>query len=65
MKVFIQLETPSHKVELRRVIRLLFFNDQIDLSTTYLGLNLEYEAIQELKKAKVKYLKGQQSKVSS
>jgi hypothetical protein len=65
VKVFFQLETPSHKVELRRMIRLLFFHDRIDLSTTYLGLNLEYEETQELKKAKGKYLEDQQSKVSS
>ena len=63
--VFFQLETPSHKVELRRLMRLLYFNDRIDLSTTYLGLNLEFEEIQELKKAKIKYLEDQQSKVSS
>lgn len=46
-------------------MRLLFFNDRIDLSTTYLGLNLEYEDIQELKKAKIKYLEEQESKFSS
>ncbi|WP_139189895.1 MULTISPECIES: hypothetical protein [Rhodonellum] len=65
VKVFFQLETPSHKVELRRMMRLLFFHDRIDLSTTYLGLNLEFEEIQELKKAKIKYLEDQQSKFSS
>ncbi len=65
VKVFFQLETPSHKIELRKMIRLLFLNDRIDLSTTYLGLNLEYEEIQELKKAKIKYLEDQQSKFSS
>ncbi len=47
------------------MMRLLFFHDGIDLSTTYLGLNLEYEEIQELKKAKIKYLEDQQSKFSS
>ena len=26
VKVFFQLETPSHKVELRRMMRLLFFS---------------------------------------
>jgi len=36
VKVFFQLESPSHKVELSRMIRLLFFHDRIDLSTTYL-----------------------------
>lgn len=40
------------------MIRLLFFHDRIDHFTTYLELNLEYEAIQELKKAKVKYLEN-------
>ncbi|MGY6523511.1 MAG: hypothetical protein ACXIUD_17400 [Mongoliitalea sp.] len=65
VKVFFQLESPSQKVELSRMIRLLFFNDRIDLSTTYLGLNLEYKEIQELKKAKIKYLENQQSKYSS
>lgn len=64
-KFFFQLETPSHKVELRRMMRLLFFHDRIDLSTTYLGLNLEYEEIQELKKAKIKHLEEQQSNFSS
>jgi hypothetical protein len=65
VKVFFQLESPSHKVELRRMMRLLFFHNRIDLSSTYLGLNMEYEEIQELKKAKIKYLEGQQSKFSS
>lgn len=60
VKVFFQLETPSHKVEVRRIMRLLFFNDRIDLSTTYNGLHLEYEEIQELKMAKIKYLEEQQ-----
>jgi len=46
-------------------MRLLFLNDRIDLSTTYLGLNLEYEEIQELKNSKIKYLEDQQSKFSS
>lgn len=55
VKVFFQLETPSHKVELKRMMRLLLFHDRIDLSTTYLGLNLDYEEIQKLKKAKAKY----------
>jgi hypothetical protein len=64
VKVFFQLESPSHKVELRRMMRMLFFHDRIDLSTTYLGLNLEYEEIQELKKAKIKYLEDQRSKFS-
>ena len=64
VKVFFQLESPSHKVELRRMMRLLFFHDRIDLSTTYQGLNLEYEEIQELKKAKIKYLEDQRSKFS-
>lgn len=41
-------------------MRLLFFNDRIDLSTTYNGLHLEYEEIQELKMAKIKYLEEQQ-----
>ncbi len=59
------MESPSHKVELRRMMQLLFFHDRIDLSSTYLGLNLEYEEIQELKKAKIKYLEDQQSKFSS
>lgn len=41
------------------MIRLLFFHDRIDLTTTYLGLNLEYEEIQDLKKAKIKFLDDQ------
>lgn len=65
VKVFFQLENPTHKVEFRRIVRLLFFNNLLDLSTIYLGLNLGYEAIQELKKAKIKYLEDQQSKFSS
>jgi len=65
VKVFFQLETPSHKVELRNIMRLLFLNNRIDLSTTYLGLNLEYEEIQELKNSKIKYLEDQHSKFSS
>ncbi|WP_246581427.1 hypothetical protein [Echinicola shivajiensis] len=65
VKVFFQLKTPSHKFELRRMMRLLLFHDRINLSTTYIGLNLEYEEIQELKKAKIKYIEDQQSKFSS
>jgi hypothetical protein len=64
ISIFFQLETPSHEVELRRIMRLLFFNDRLDLSTTYFGLNLEYAAIQEFKKAKIKYLEEKQFKVS-
>jgi hypothetical protein len=65
VEVFFQLENPSHIVELRRMMRLLFFHDRIDLSTTYLGLDLEYEEIQELKKAKIKYFEDHQSNFSS
>jgi hypothetical protein len=64
ISIFFQLETPSHEVELRRIMRLLFFNDRLDFSTTYFGLNLEYAAIQEFKKAKIKYLEEKQFKVS-
>jgi hypothetical protein len=31
IKIFFQLETPSHKVNLRSIMRLLFLNDRIDL----------------------------------
>lgn len=31
IKIFFQLEIPSHKVELRRIMQLLFINDRIDL----------------------------------
>lgn len=65
VKVFFQLENPSHKVELSRMMRLLFLHNRIDLFTTYLGLNLKFEEIQELKKAKIKYLEDQQSKFNS
>lgn len=41
------------------------FHDQIDRFSTYVGINLEYKQIQELKKAKNKYLVDQQSKFSS
>lgn len=51
-KIFFRLDTPSHNAELKAMIRQLFFSGNIELQTTYNGLQLEYEQIQELKRQK-------------
>ncbi|KYG79697.1 hypothetical protein AWW67_10245 [Roseivirga seohaensis] len=47
-----RLETPSHLVQYRNLIKSLYYNDYLPLNKTYEGLQLEYEEIQILKEAK-------------
>ena len=54
-KVFFQLQSPSHKVEFSRIMKLHFYENHIELNRTYDGLHLEYEQIQELKSKKDEY----------
>lgn len=56
LKVFFQLETPSHKVKLTKILKRHFFMGHIELQQTYDGLHLEYDQIQELKRQKSEWI---------
>ncbi|KYG74447.1 hypothetical protein EV198_1089 [Roseivirga ehrenbergii] len=47
-----RLESPSHLVQYRNLVKSLYYNDYLPLNKTYEGLQLEYEEIQILKEAK-------------
>ena len=51
-KFHFRLESPSHLVQYRNLVKSLYYNDHLPLNKTYEGLQLEYEEIQILKEAK-------------
>ncbi|XOV94479.1 MAG: hypothetical protein ACFHWX_07195 [Bacteroidota bacterium] len=56
-KVFFRVNTPSHYADISNAFRKLYFIGKIQLQTTYNGLHLTYDEIQELKQGKLEFNK--------